>query len=82
MRERLAMMVRTGVDRKDALKAVTLNAAKLIQVDKEYGAIAKDKWADLIFLDGDPLDPGTEVKRVMIHGDLVWDAAKPRTAKR
>lgn len=82
MRERLSLLVRNGLDRKDALKAVTLNAAKLLGMDKEYGAIAKDKFADLIFLDGDPLDPASKVKRVMIHGEMVWDAARSKTLKR
>lgn len=76
MRERLAMLVRAGLSRKDALKAVTLNAARFLLMDKEYGSIEKDKWADLILLDGDPLDPTSKVRRVMIHGEFVLDLDK------
>ncbi|MBX3395468.1 MAG: amidohydrolase family protein [Phycisphaerae bacterium] len=76
IRERLAMLVRAGLDRKDALKAVTLNAARFLLMDKEYGSIEKDKWADLILLDGDPLDPASKVRRVMIHGEFVFDLDK------
>ena len=71
MRERLALLVRNGLQRTDALKAVTLNAAGFLQIDKEYGSLEKDKWADLIFLDGDPLDPTSSVRRVMIRGELL-----------
>ncbi|MBK8270462.1 MAG: hypothetical protein IPK83_20075 [Planctomycetes bacterium] len=41
MRERLALLVRNGLPRGDALKAVTLNAAKYLKIEKEYGSIEK-----------------------------------------
>ncbi|MFQ5429377.1 MAG: amidohydrolase family protein [Phycisphaerae bacterium] len=71
MRERLAFLVRAGLDRKDALKGITLHAAEWLGVEKDYGAIEKDKRGDLIFLDGDPLDPFARVRRVMINGEMV-----------
>lgn len=76
MRERLALLVRGGLSRSDALKAVTLNAAKYLKIDKEYGTIEKEKWADLIFLNGDPLDATSSVRRVMIHGEMVLNLDK------
>ena len=78
IRERLAFLVRAGLDRKDALKAVTLNAAKMLTLDKRLGSIEKDKQADLIFLDGDPLDPFAKVQRVMINGEMVLNLEKSK----
>lgn len=89
IRERLADLVRAGLSREDALKALTLHPATAIGLGKRLGSIEKDKDADLVFLNGDPLDPHNKVTRVMILGELVWKAEKnnrtydePRTSVR
>jgi len=81
MRERLALLVRAGLNRTDALKAVTLHAAKFLTLEKDYGSIEKGKRADLIFLDGDPLDPFAKVRRVMIGGEIVLKLNRQRNTK-
>lgn len=81
LRERVALLVRAGLNRQDALKSITLNAAKYLQMEKEYGTIEKEKWADLIFLNGDPLDPTSTVRRVMIHGQFVLDLDKKKSRR-
>jgi len=70
----LADLVRAGLPREDALKAVTMRPAKVLGLSDRLGAIEKGKDADLIFLDGDPLNPHTRVTRVMTHGEIVWEA--------
>ncbi len=75
-RERLAELVRGGFDGKEAVKSMTLHPARAIGLDTQIGSIEKKKDADLVFLDGDPLDPHTKVTKVMILGEVVWDAAK------
>jgi adenine deaminase len=82
LRTRLAELVRAGLPRDAALKAVTLNAAKLLGIQDRLGTVEKGKDADLIFLDGDPLGPETRVTRVMIGGDIVWEAPKRQAAGR
>jgi hypothetical protein len=72
IRERLADLVRAGLPRADAMKSLTLNPANAIGVGKRLGSIEKDKDADLVFLDGDPLDSHSRVTRVMILGEFVW----------
>jgi imidazolonepropionase-like amidohydrolase len=49
------LMVESGMDPRDALMAGTSNAAKLIG-EPDRGTIEKGKIADLVLLDGDPLD--------------------------
>ncbi len=71
-----ADLVRSGMPRDAALKAVTLEPAKRLRIDANVGAIAKGKDADIIFLSGDPLDPASRVSRVMILGEIVWEAAR------
>jgi Amidohydrolase family len=76
LRSRLADLLRTGLSREAALKAMTLNAAKAIGLDDKLGSLEKDKFADLTFFDGDPLDPHSKVTRVMILGEIVWKKDK------
>ena len=73
-RTKLADLVRSGLKRDDAIKAVTLNAAKIIGLEEKAGSIENGKRADLVFLDGDILDPLAKVKRVIILGETVWTA--------
>lgn len=68
-----ADLVRNGLPRKEALKALTLHPARLLGIESRIGTIEKDRDADLVFLDGDPLVPGSRVMRVMILGEVVWD---------
>jgi imidazolonepropionase-like amidohydrolase len=48
-------MVRYGLSPMDALRAATLNSARLLGKERELGSIAVGKYADLIAVDGDPL---------------------------
>ncbi|MBI5865262.1 MAG: amidohydrolase family protein [Planctomycetes bacterium] len=70
--QRAADLVRDGWDREEALKSVTLHPARLLGLDKRLGTIEKDKDADFIMLDADPLDPRARVRAVMIAGELVY----------
>jgi hypothetical protein len=74
---RVANLVREGWSREEALKAVTLNPARLLGLDQRFGTIEQGKEADLIFLDGDALDPRARVREVMIGGEIVHRAEVP-----
>lgn len=74
VRLRLAELIRSGLSREAALKSLTLHPANLLGLGKRLGSIEKEKEADLVFLSGDPFAPGTEVRRVMILGEMVWEA--------
>lgn len=69
--QRVAELVRDGWSREDALTALTLGPMKVLGLDKRFGTIEKDKEADLIFLDADPLAAGARVREVMIAGEIV-----------
>jgi len=68
---RVAALVRGGLDREDALKAVTLRPAELLGIADRVGSVEKGRDADLLFLTGDPFDPLTRVDRVMIRGNVM-----------
>ena len=51
---------------------MTLNVATAFGVADRFGSIEEGKAADLVFIDGDVLDPLARVTRVMIGGEVVW----------
>lgn len=66
-----AAAVPFGLEREDALKAVTINAAKIWGVDDKIGSVEKGKWADLVLADGDLLETRTQIKAIWIRGKAV-----------
>ncbi|MBM3756811.1 MAG: amidohydrolase family protein [Acidobacteria bacterium] len=60
-----------GLPHDEALKAITINAAKIWGVDDRIGSIEKGKWADLILTDGDPLEGRSQVKQMWVQGKPV-----------
>jgi imidazolonepropionase-like amidohydrolase len=58
------LMVRHGMTPAAAITAATVNAADLLGLASEVGSIEPGKRADLIAVDGDPLEDVTVLKRV------------------
>jgi imidazolonepropionase-like amidohydrolase len=56
--------VEAGVPAKDTLQAMTINAARLLGVDKERGAIKAGLAADIIAMPSNPLDNIQAVRKV------------------
>lgn len=54
-----------------ALKAITINPAIILGVDKDLGSIEVGKIANIAVFDGDPLQPLTKVTDVVIEGRRV-----------
>ena len=73
LRGQLAELVRSGLKKEDAYKTLTLHPARLLGLEERLGSIEKGRDADLVFFDGDPLDPHTTVQRVMILGKTVYN---------
>lgn len=60
-----------GLPPDEALKAITISAAKIWGVDDRIGSIEVGKLADLILTDGDPLEGRSQVKQMWIQGKSV-----------
>jgi imidazolonepropionase-like amidohydrolase len=73
VRHEAAMAVAAGMDRNNALRAVTINAAKLLGINKECGSIEVGKIADLVLYDGDPFEHATSVTKTLMRGRVVFD---------
>lgn len=74
----MGMVYGLGFDR--ALKTVTLDAAKILGIDKDFGSLDVGKTADIVLYDGDPFEHATHVTHVVHGGQLVHsrEAAKAR----
>jgi imidazolonepropionase-like amidohydrolase len=59
-----------GLGRDEALKAVTLNAAKMFGLDDRLGTIEPGKMANVIVTDGDVLELRTQLRYLFIQGKL------------
>jgi imidazolonepropionase-like amidohydrolase len=71
-----AQCVRYGVPRDEALKAITLNPAKMLGLEKRLGSIEPGKDADLVIFSGDPLEFSSLVEQVFIDGIPAYERAK------
>ena len=69
----VAMANGLGYDR--ALRAITLDAARILKLDGQYGSLEPGKVADVVLYDGDPFEYATHVTHVVLGGKLVYDRA-------
>ncbi|GAB6100530.1 amidohydrolase [Halanaerocella petrolearia] len=67
----VALAVKSGMDRMEALKAVTINPAEILGIADRVGSIEEGKDADLVVFSDDPLDINSEVEMVLIEGEKV-----------
>ncbi len=67
-----ALSVKHGLDRDTALRALTINPARIIGVADRLGSIEPGKDADLVIWSGDPLDVLSRVTRALIDGEEIY----------
>ena len=71
-----AVMVRYGMTPLQALRAATLTAAEALGREKDVGAIAVGRYADMVAVEGNPLEgvaPLLAAKLVLKGGEVVSD---------
>jgi imidazolonepropionase-like amidohydrolase len=66
------LAVKEGLDRDVALRALTINPARIMGVDDRLGSLVAGKDADLCLWSGDPLDVTSRVLRAYIGGREVY----------
>ena len=65
------LAVREGMDPEEALKALTINPARICGIDGAVGSIEVGKDADLVVFDANPLEMTSKPKMVIAGGQIV-----------
>ena len=71
-----AQAVAYGLSFTEGLKAITINPATLLGLEKRIGSIEKGKDADIVLYNGDPFEYMTKVCMVFINGEPVKEDCK------
>jgi len=76
-----ALGIKEGMSREEALEAVTIANAIMMDIQDRVGSLEKGKDADFIILDGDPFSVYTHVQETWIEGQKVWDRSNEEDRK-
>ena len=66
----IGVCIRRGLSFEDAIKGVTINAAKVLQLEDRIGSLEPGKDADVAVFDGNPFDSMSLCRLVMIDGEV------------
>jgi imidazolonepropionase-like amidohydrolase len=72
-RRAMAELVKYGLDKEIAKKAMTIRPAEALGINYRLGSLEKGKDANLLILDGDVLGATTIIHQVMIEGKIVYE---------
>lgn len=66
----------SGIPAADVIRIATINGAKALQIDKEYGSITKGKFGDLMIVKGNPLEDIKNTRNVkkVVRAGTVYDS--------
>ncbi len=68
-----ALCAKAGLPDEEALKAITIYAAKACNIQDRVGSLEVSKDADIVVFSGDPLDIRSKVLLTVIDGEIVYD---------
>lgn len=76
LRAHVGRAIAAGVAPETALRAVTINAARVLGVDAKIGSIEAGKRADIVGFHGDPTDASAPVSLVVSGGQIQLDESQ------
>src|SRR5260370_22581740 len=68
-----------GLSPQEAIRVATLDSARLLKLDDRIGSLDEGKNADLVVVDGNPIDDVAvlrvqdKIRRAVLHGQTVLD---------
>ncbi|MHB0885393.1 MAG: amidohydrolase [Bacillota bacterium] len=66
-------IIREGMDEEEAFRAVTINSAEILGLQKRLGSIEKGKDGDIAIFDGHPFSNFTNCLYTIIDGEVVYE---------
>lgn len=70
-----ALAMKDGLPKEEALKAITINPAKILGLDKRIGSIEEGKDADILICDSSLLDTQNIIRYTIINGKIAYQHA-------
>ena len=66
LQNELQLFVGAGIPANEVLKIATYNPAKILNLDSKYGSIQQNRVADLILVDGNPIEKISDIRKVFM----------------
>lgn len=67
------LAVKEGMDWWDALRAITIDAARICRVDHRLGSLKAGKDGDVVIYNGNPFEIASSLCMTIIDGKVVWE---------
>ncbi len=67
-----ALAAKEGMSQWGALRAITIDAARICRVEDRLGSLKEGKDADIVIYDGDPLQIASSAKFTIVNGEIAW----------
>ncbi|HEX2206357.1 MAG TPA: amidohydrolase family protein [Longimicrobium sp.] len=71
-----AIAAANGLSMEDALRTITIDAARIIGQDRRVGSLETGKDGDVVVFDGDPFEYTSHVCAVVIEGQVVSEECR------
>lgn len=66
------LAVKEGMSEWGALRAITVNAARICRADHRLGSLKEGKDADIVIYKGNPLEIASSVEYTIVNGVIAW----------
>jgi len=66
------LAAKEGMGEWGALRAITIDAARICRVDHRLGSLKEGKDADMVLYNGNPLEIASSVFMTIINGEIAW----------
>ena len=72
------IVAKEGLGETGALRAITIDAARICGVDMRIGSLKEGKDADIVIYDGNPLEIKGTALFTIVDGKIVWEKDNPQ----